>query len=71
MTDQRTPRGAVDVAFVGRANIDLTAQVPHRATPGRCRCRKPHPAKWDQLQKDHDGGRRIRFVSRPPLPPGA
>ncbi|MFI2651694.1 ribokinase [Micromonospora fulviviridis] len=35
MTDQRSPRGALDVAFVGRANIDLTAQVPHRATPGR------------------------------------
>ncbi|MEV1333180.1 ribokinase [Micromonospora costi] len=35
MTDQRSPSGTVDVAFVGRANIDLTAQVPRRATPGR------------------------------------
>ncbi len=34
MTD-RSPSGFFDVAFVGRANIDLTAQVPRRATPGR------------------------------------
>ncbi|MFJ8582799.1 ribokinase [Micromonospora sp. NPDC093277] len=31
----RSLNGAFDVAFVGRANIDLTAQVPHRASPGR------------------------------------
>ncbi|MFG1954990.1 ribokinase [Micromonospora sp. NPDC048830] len=35
MTNQRDPNGVVDVAFVGRANIDLTVQVPRRASPGR------------------------------------
>lgn len=34
MTDDRGP-GTVDVAFIGRANIDLTIDVPHRARPGR------------------------------------
>jgi len=31
----RSPSGVFDVAFIGRANIDLTAQVPRRARPGR------------------------------------
>ncbi|RKF23618.1 ribokinase [Micromonospora globbae] len=35
MTDERNPGGAFDVAFIGRANIDLTVHVPHRARPGR------------------------------------
>ncbi|MEV4545237.1 ribokinase [Micromonospora echinaurantiaca] len=35
MTDQRSPGNAFDVAFVGRANIDLTVRVPRRASPGR------------------------------------
>ncbi|MFG1952403.1 PfkB family carbohydrate kinase [Micromonospora sp. NPDC048830] len=35
MTDNPKPSHRVDVAFVGRANIDLTIHVPHRARPGR------------------------------------
>lgn len=35
MTDTRNPAHRVDVTFIGRANIDLTIQVPHRARPGR------------------------------------
>ncbi|MEV4496178.1 ribokinase [Micromonospora arborensis] len=35
MTDSSVPGDSVDVAFVGRANIDLTIHVPHRARPGR------------------------------------
>ncbi|TDB69890.1 PfkB family carbohydrate kinase, partial [Micromonospora sp. KC723] len=35
MTGERKPGDSVDVAFVGRANIDLTIHVPHRARPGR------------------------------------
>ncbi|MEV6695331.1 PfkB family carbohydrate kinase [Micromonospora sp. NPDC051196] len=35
MTDSRHPAHRVDVTFIGRANIDLTIQVPHRARPGR------------------------------------
>lgn len=35
MTDNRNPGDSIDVAFVGRANIDLTIHVPHRSRPGR------------------------------------
>ncbi|SCL73601.1 ribokinase [Micromonospora peucetia] len=35
MIDNRDPGDSVDVAFVGRANIDLTIHVPHRARAGR------------------------------------
>ncbi|MFG1676334.1 ribokinase [Micromonospora sp. NPDC049282] len=35
MTDSSGVGGRVDAAFVGRANIDLTIHVPHRARPGR------------------------------------
>ncbi|WP_434739354.1 ribokinase [Micromonospora sp. SH-82] len=35
MTEGLAPDDMFDVAFVGRANIDLTVHVPHRARPGR------------------------------------
>lgn len=35
MTSSRSHGPSVDVAFVGRANIDLTVHVPHRSRPGR------------------------------------
>ncbi|MEV0428236.1 PfkB family carbohydrate kinase [Micromonospora sp. NPDC050495] len=35
MTDSSGAGDRVDAAFVGRANIDLTIHVPHRARPGR------------------------------------
>ncbi|MFI2652397.1 ribokinase [Micromonospora fulviviridis] len=35
MTGGRSPGDSVDVAFIGRANIDLTIRVPQRARPGR------------------------------------
>ncbi|WP_433530131.1 PfkB family carbohydrate kinase [Micromonospora sp. CA-263727] len=35
MTGSRNPAHGLDVTFIGRANIDLTMQVPHRARPGR------------------------------------
>ncbi|MFF0099771.1 PfkB family carbohydrate kinase [Micromonospora sp. NPDC005257] len=35
MTDSSGAGEQVDAAFVGRANIDLTIHVPHRARPGR------------------------------------
>ena len=35
MTDSHHPAHRVDVTFIGRANIDLTVLVPHRARPGR------------------------------------
>ncbi|MEW2385540.1 ribokinase [Micromonospora sp. NPDC047707] len=35
MTGNGNPGDSIDVAFVGRANIDLTIRVPHRSRPGR------------------------------------
>ncbi|GIJ30770.1 ribokinase [Micromonospora qiuiae] len=35
MTGNGNPSDSIDVAFVGRANIDLTIRVPHRSRPGR------------------------------------
>lgn len=35
MTDKRNPSDVFDVTFIGRANIDLTVHVPHRASSGR------------------------------------
>ncbi|TDC38787.1 ribokinase [Micromonospora sp. 15K316] len=35
MTGERDAADGFDVTFVGRANIDLTVRVPHRAGPGR------------------------------------
>lgn len=36
-TEQRddTPTTPVHLAFVGRANVDITVRIPHRPTPGR------------------------------------
>ncbi|MEU6205917.1 ribokinase [Micromonospora musae] len=45
MTDERDAVSDFDVTFVGRATIDLTVRVPHRALPGRAALGSPLSAR--------------------------
>ncbi|MEV6373325.1 ribokinase [Micromonospora musae] len=68
MTDGRDAVGGFDVTFVGRATIDLTVRVPHRALPGRAAFGSPLTASpggksLNQAITAAQRGGRVRLVA--------